>query len=75
MYKALYGTTSGEACWHDKLFDILHQMGSKPSKADPDMWMYNRILSKVQKSFWSCTHVNSCQKYTIYVNLHILLNI
>ena len=24
----------------------------------------NRILSKVQKSFWSCTHVNSCQKYT-----------
>ena len=20
----------------------------------------NRILSKVQKSFWSCTHVNSC---------------
>ena len=27
----------------------------------------NRILSKVQKSFWSCTHVNSCQKiYIIY---------
>ena len=21
---------------------------------------FNRILSKVQKSFWSCTHVNSC---------------
>ena len=35
----------------------------------------NRILSKVQKPFWSCTHVNSCQKYTLYVNLHILLNI
>ena len=35
----------------------------------------NRILSKVQKSFWSCTHVNSCQKYKLYVNLHILLNI
>ena len=31
----------------------------------------NRILSKVQKSFWSCTHVNSC---TLYINLHILLN-
>ena len=27
------------------------------------------------KSFWSCTHVNSCQKYTLYINLHILLNI
>ena len=34
----------------------------------------NRILSKVQKSFWSCTHVNSCQKYILYINLHILLN-
>ena len=30
----------------------------------------NRILSKVQKSFWSCTHVNSFQKYALYVNLH-----
>ena len=26
------------------------------------------------KSFWSCTHVNSCQKYKLYINLHILLN-
>ena len=34
----------------------------------------NRILSKVQKSFWSCTHVNSFQKYTLYINLHILFN-
>ena len=33
----------------------------------------NRILSKVQKSFWSCTHVNSCHNYTLYINLHILL--
>ena len=36
---------------------------------------YNRILSKVQKSFWSCAHVNSCQNYALYINLHILLNI
>ena len=27
------------------------------------------------RSFWSCTHVNSCQQYTLYLNLHILLNI
>ena len=27
------------------------------------------------KSFWSCTHVNSFQNYTLYINLHILLNI
>ena len=33
----------------------------------------NRILSKVQKSFWSCTHVNSCTKITLHINLHILL--
>ena len=39
MHKALYGTRSGGACWHDKLFDILHQIGFKPSKADPDIWM------------------------------------
>ena len=32
----------------------------------------NRILSKVQKSFWSCTHVNSCQKYALYVKLQYL---
>ena len=37
--------------------------------------LFNRILSKVQKSFWSCTHVNSCQNYTLYINLHISLNI
>ena len=39
MYKALYGTGSGGACWHDKFFDILNDMGFKPSKADPDIWM------------------------------------
>ena len=39
MYKALYGTRSGGACWHDNFFDILHDMGFKPSKADPDIWM------------------------------------
>ena len=35
----------------------------------------NRILSKVQKSFLSCTHVNSCQNHILYINLQILLNI
>ena len=23
MHKALYGTRSGESCWHDRLIDIL----------------------------------------------------
>ena len=35
MYKALYGTRPG----HDKLFDIVHQIDFKPSRADPDIWM------------------------------------
>ena len=38
-----------------------------------DLLGSNRILSKVQKSFWSCTHVNSFQNYALYINLHILL--
>ena len=29
----------GPECWHDKFFEILHQMGFKPSRADPDTWM------------------------------------
>ena len=45
VHKALYGTRSGGACWHDKLFDILHQIGFKPSRADPDIWM--RSLKKM----------------------------
>ena len=39
MHKALYGTRSGGACWHDKCFEILHQMDFKPSKADLDIWI------------------------------------
>ena len=39
MYKALYGTRSGGACWHDEFFDILHHMGFKPSRADSNIWM------------------------------------
>ena len=39
MVKALYGTRSGGARWHDRLFDILQELNFKPSKADPDVWM------------------------------------
>ena len=39
VHKAVYGTRSGGACWHDKPFDILHQMDCNTSKADPDIWM------------------------------------
>ena len=61
-------TPSGNLCYINQHGEILHHT--------PLREVYNnRILSKVQKSFWSCTHVNSCQKYTLYLNLHILLNI
>ena len=33
MIKALYGTHSGGARWHDRLFDILQELNFKPSKA------------------------------------------
>ena len=39
MIKALYGTRSGGARWHDRLFDIFQELKFKPSKADPDVWM------------------------------------
>ena len=32
-------TVGGPECWHDKFFEILHQMGFKPSRADPDTRM------------------------------------
>ena len=35
----MYGTRSGGARWHDRLFDILQELKFKPSKADPDVWM------------------------------------
>ena len=35
MIKALYGTRSGRARWHDRLFDILQELKFKPSKSDP----------------------------------------
>ena len=50
---------------------------------DESWWMMSQMshtkskegvtgFNQVQNSFWSCTHVNSCQQYTLYINLHIL---
>ena len=30
----------------------------------------NRILSKTQKSFWSCSHMNCCLQNILHINLH-----
>ena len=37
--KAQYGLKSSGKCWHDKLHDVLKDMGFTPSKAEDDIWM------------------------------------
>jgi hypothetical protein len=37
--KALYGLKSSGARWHNRLFDILRELGWQVSKADNDVWM------------------------------------
>ena len=32
-------TVNGHECWHNKFYEILHQMGFKPSTTDPGTWM------------------------------------
>ena len=32
----------------------------------------NSIFIQVQKSSWSCTQVNSCQYYTLYINTYFI---
>ena len=39
IVKALYGLKSSGKCWHDRLFEVLADMGFMPSKAEPDIWM------------------------------------
>ena len=36
--KALYGLVTSGARWHDKLYDVLQEMGFKPCKIEPDIW-------------------------------------
>ena len=39
IVKALYGLRTSGARWHDRLSDCLRDMGFKPCKAEPDIWM------------------------------------
>ena len=39
IQKALYGLKSSGKCWHDRLHDVLRDMGFFPSKAEDDIWM------------------------------------
>jgi hypothetical protein len=42
IMKAQYGLKSSGKRWHDRLFDVLHSMGFRPSKAEEDIWMRDR---------------------------------
>ena len=37
--KAQYGLKSSGKCWHDRLHDVLMDMGFTPSKVEEDIWM------------------------------------
>ena len=37
--KALYGLKSSGRCWHDRLHDVLRELGWTPSKSDSDIYM------------------------------------
>ena len=39
IYKALYGLRSSGLRWHERLADILRDMGFFPSRAETDIWM------------------------------------
>lgn len=40
--KAQYGLKTSGRCWHDKLHDVLRDMGFNPSKAEEDIWMQDK---------------------------------
>jgi len=39
IFKALYGLKTSGLCWHERLADCLRDMGFRPCKAEPDIWM------------------------------------
>ncbi len=39
VYKALYGLRTSAARWHEHLSKKLRELGFKPSKADPNLWI------------------------------------
>ena len=39
VHKALYGLCSSGLCWHERLSDILYDMGFVPTLAESDIWI------------------------------------
>ena len=42
------------------------------AEVTPSLTLSNRILSKLQISLRSCSHMNCCLQNTLHINLHIL---
>ena len=42
IIKALYGLKSSGVRWHERLADVLREMGFSISKAEPDIWMRDK---------------------------------
>ena len=85
-FSVMIGNGERISCTHKGKLDVIckHKDGSMARQTwevkivpqlNHGLFSFNRILSKVKKSFWSCTHVNSFQHYALHVNLHILVNI
>jgi hypothetical protein len=39
IFKALYGLRTSGLRWHDRLSDVLTELGFQPCKAEPDIWL------------------------------------
>jgi hypothetical protein len=47
-----YGLRSSEHVWHDKLADVLRDMGFKPSLSEEDIWMRKEITTNTWRYTW-----------------------
>ena len=42
IYKALYGLKSSGKRWHERLYDVLRELGFFPSRADSNVWLRDK---------------------------------
>jgi len=72
IHKALHGLKSSSLRWHERLSDVLCDMGFIPSKAERDIWMLSptsiNSSSKVQvRSPFTLVVIGSVMTVTIFV--------
>jgi hypothetical protein len=47
LYKSLYGLKQAGRCWHNKLNEVLEQMGFKRLICEHSIWVYSRGTSRI----------------------------